>query len=122
MGGTRTVAGFALAALLPAGLQLVLAACDHSVATAVLVQLAGAVAIALVGGLWPAVLVRCGAAVLVNSFPTPPVGNLAIDDPQDVLALGVFVGVSVAVAGVVDRIGAPLAGRGPGPGRSRHPG
>ncbi|WP_255482364.1 histidine kinase dimerization/phospho-acceptor domain-containing protein [Pseudarthrobacter sp. NBSH8] len=39
----------------------------------------------------------------MNYFSTPPLGDLAISDPQDFLSLGVFVGVSVAVAGVVDR-------------------
>ncbi|WP_235423692.1 ATP-binding protein [Pseudarthrobacter chlorophenolicus] len=102
LGRGRTMAGFALAAILPAGLQLFLAVVDHSVATAVLVQLAGAVAVALVGGLWPAVAGALWSSLLVNYFSTPPVGDLAIHDPQDVLALGVFVGVSVAVAGVVD--------------------
>lgn len=102
LGRGRTLAGFALAAILPAGLQLLLAVLDHSVATAVLVQLAGAVAVALVGGLWPAVAGALWSSLLVNYFSTPPVGDLAIHDPQDVLALGVFVGVSVAVAGVVD--------------------
>ncbi|WP_244266535.1 DUF4118 domain-containing protein [Pseudarthrobacter chlorophenolicus] len=102
LGRGRTLAGFALAAILPAALQLLLAVVEHSVATAVLVQLAGAVAVALVGGLWPAVAGALWSSLLVNYFSTPPVGDLAIHDPQDVLALGVFVGVSVAVAGVVD--------------------
>ncbi len=39
----------------------------------------------------------------MNYFSTPPVGDLAVSDPQDFLSLGIFVGVSVAVAGVVDR-------------------
>ena len=42
-------------------------------------------------------------SLLVNYFSTPPVGDLAIHDPQDLFSLAVFVGVSVAVAGVVDR-------------------
>jgi two-component system sensor histidine kinase KdpD len=103
LGRTRVRSGFALAAALPALLQLLLAAFDHSVATAVLVQLAGAVAVALLGGLWPAVVGALWSSVLVNYFSTPPLGDLAISDPQDFLSIGVFVGVSVAVAGVVDR-------------------
>jgi two-component system sensor histidine kinase KdpD len=39
----------------------------------------------------------------VNYFSTAPVGTLTISDPQNVLALLVFVGVSTAVALVVDR-------------------
>ncbi len=103
LGRTRVGLGFALAATLPVVLQLLLAAFDHSVATAVLLQLAGAVAVSLVGGLWPAVVGALWSSVLVNYFSTPPLGDLAISDPQDFLSLGVFAGVSVAVAGVVDR-------------------
>ncbi|HCB57582.1 MAG TPA: histidine kinase, partial [Arthrobacter bacterium] len=71
-------------------------------ATAALVQLAGAVAVSLVGGLWPAVVGALWSGVLVNYFSTPPLGDMAISDPQDLLSLAVFAGVSVAVAGVVD--------------------
>jgi two-component system sensor histidine kinase KdpD len=103
LGRARVAVGFVLAAAVPIVMQLALAVIEHSVATAVLVQLAGAVAVALVGGLWPAVAGAFWSSLLVNYFSTPPVGELAIGDPQDLLSLGVFVGVSVAVAGVVDR-------------------
>ncbi|WP_082579406.1 DUF4118 domain-containing protein [Arthrobacter sp. Soil736] len=103
LGRVRVGVGFALAAAVPVLMQLLLAAFDHSVATAVLLQLAGAVAVALVGGLWPAVAGALWSSLLVNYYSTPPLGDLAIHDPQDLLSLGVFVGVSVAVAGVVDQ-------------------
>ncbi|WP_395403640.1 DUF4118 domain-containing protein [Arthrobacter sp. UC242_113] len=103
LGRVRVAVGFVLAAAVPILMQLALAVIEHSVATAVLVQLAGAVAVALVGGLWPAVAGALWSSLLVNYFSTPPLGDLAIGDPQDLLSLGVFVGVSVAVAGVVDR-------------------
>lgn len=103
LGRARVGLGFALAGVLPVLLQLLLASFDHSVATAVLIQLAGAVAVALVGGLWPAVVGALWSSLLVNFFSTPPLGDLAIHDPQDLLSLLIFVGVSVAVAGVVDR-------------------
>ena len=67
-----------------------------------LVQLSGSVAVALVGGLWPAVLAALWSSLLVNYFSTPPTGNLTIRDPQNFLALFVFLGVSAAVAVVVD--------------------
>ena len=57
---------------------------------------------ALVGGLWPAIFAALWSSLLVNYFSTPPVGNLTISDSQNVLALLVFVGVSAAVATVVD--------------------
>jgi two-component system sensor histidine kinase KdpD len=103
LGRARVGVGFGLAAALPVLLQVLLAAFDHSVATAVLIQLAGAVGVALLGGLWPAVVGALWSSVLVNYFSTPPLGDLAIHDPQDLLSLLIFVGVSVAVAGVVDR-------------------
>ena len=75
---------------------------EQNVATAMLVQLSGSVAVALVGGLWPAVLAALWSSLLVNYFSTPPTGNLTISDPQNFLALFVFLGVSAAVAVVVD--------------------
>lgn len=103
LGRIRVSVGFALAVILPVLLQLLLAASPaHNVATAVLVQLTGSVAVALVGGLWPAILASVWSSLLVNYYSTPPVGTLTISDPQNVLALLVFVGVSAAVAVVVD--------------------
>ena len=96
--------GLLLAVLLPALLQLLLVFLNpqQNVATAMLVQLSGSVAVALVGGLWPAVLAALWSSLLVNYFSTPPTGNLTISDPQNFLALFVFLGVSAAVAVVVD--------------------
>lgn len=103
LGRVRVTTGFVLAVLLPALLQLLLALNpDQNLATSVLVQLTGSVAVALVGGLWPAMLAALWSCLLVNYFSTPPVGNLTISDSQNVLALVVFVGVSAAVATVVD--------------------
>lgn len=103
LGRIRVTTGFAMAVLLPALLQLLLAVTpDKNLATAVLVQLTGSVAVALVGGLWPAILAALWSSLLVNYFSTPPVGTLHISDSQNVLALLVFVGVSAAVASVVD--------------------
>ena len=103
LGRIRVTAGFILAGLLPVLLQLLLSLNpDPNVATAALVQLAGSVVVALVGGLWPAILAALWSSLLVNYFSTPPVGTLTISDPQNFLALLVFVGVSAAVAVVVD--------------------
>lgn len=103
LGRFRVAVGFGLAVVVPALLQLFLEINpDKNLATSMLVQLTGSVAVALVGGLWPAVLAALWSSLLVNYFSTPPVGNLAISDAQNVLALLVFVGVSAAVAVVVD--------------------
>ncbi|WP_284982634.1 ATP-binding protein [Arthrobacter sp. efr-133-TYG-118] len=103
LGRTRVIVGFAMAVVVPVLLQLLLAASpSHSIATAVLLQLTGSVAVALVGGLWPALLGALWSSLLVNFFSIPPVGTLTISDPENILALLVFVGVSAAVAAVVD--------------------
>lgn len=104
LGRVRVTVGFVLAVALPAILQLLLLFLnpERNVATVMLVQLSGSIAVALVGGLWPAILAALWSSLLVNYFSTPPVGNLTISDPQNLLALLVFVGVSAAVAVVVD--------------------
>lgn len=103
LGRLRVTVGFGLAIVVPALLQLLLEVNpDKNLATSMLVQLTGSVAVALVGGLWPAILAALWSSLLVNYFSTPPVGNLTISDAQNVLALLVFVGVSAAVAVVVD--------------------
>ncbi|GAB3571599.1 sensor histidine kinase KdpD [Arthrobacter alkaliphilus] len=103
LGRARVIVGFAMAVVVPVLLQLLLAASpSHSIATAVLLQLTGSVAVALVGGLWPALLGALWSSLLVNFFSIPPVGTLTISDPDNILALLVFVGVSAAVAAVVD--------------------
>ncbi|WP_427170171.1 DUF4118 domain-containing protein [Arthrobacter sp. 92] len=103
LGRARVAVGFVLAVLLPILLQVLLALNpEPNVASAVLIQLTGAVTVALIGGFWPAILAALWSSLLVNYFYTAPVGTLTIQDPQNVLALLVFVGVSAAVAIVVD--------------------
>jgi two-component system sensor histidine kinase KdpD len=104
LGRVRVTVGFGLAVLLPMVLQLLLSLMnpERNVAAAMLVQLTGSVAVALIGGLWPAILAALWSSLLVNYFSTPPLGTLTINDPQNLLALLVFVGVSAAVAVVVD--------------------
>lgn len=104
LGRIRVTVGFGLAVLLPMVLQLLLSLLnpEQNVAAAMLVQLTGSVAVALIGGLWPAILAALWSSLLVNYFSTPPLGTFTINDPQNFLALLVFVGVSAAVAVVVD--------------------
>jgi two-component system sensor histidine kinase KdpD len=88
---------------LPPLLQLVLDVLPHQqLSTDMLVQLTGIVAVALVGGLWPAVAAAFLAGLIVNYFSVRPVGSLSVLDPENVLALLIFVLVAVAVS-VVDR-------------------
>ena len=72
----------------------------------ILLFLAAVVAVALIGGLWPALLAAVGGFLLLNYFFTPPVHTLAIGTGANLTALAVFVIVALAVSWVVD-----LAGR-----------
>jgi two-component system, OmpR family, sensor histidine kinase KdpD len=59
------------------------------------------VAIAIVGGFWPAVAGAIGASLLINWYFTPPLHTLTIDQPRNLLALLLFVTVAVTVSSVV---------------------
>lgn len=65
------------------------------------VFLLATVAVAAVGGLLPAVIAAVLSSLLLNWFFIPPVGTLTIADPQNLLALLVFVLVGVGVAAMV---------------------
>ena len=100
----RRLAGFALALL---GLPLLtyvlwLVDEDLSITSELLLFLAATVAVALVGGLWPALLAAVGGSVLINYYFTPPVHTFTIAERENVLALIVFVVIAVAVSAVVD--------------------
>ncbi|SEG95243.1 two-component system, OmpR family, sensor histidine kinase KdpD [Nonomuraea solani] len=60
------------------------------------------VAVALVGGMWPAITTAVGGSLLLNWYFTPPVGEFTINDPENLFALGVFVLVAAAVSTIVD--------------------
>ena len=64
---------------------------------------------ALVGGLLPAVVAAVLSGLLLNYLFVEPVGTLTISDPENALAIVVFLLVGVAVASVVDRAGPPTA-------------
>ncbi|MFD1505997.1 DUF4118 domain-containing protein [Georgenia yuyongxinii] len=104
----RVVAGWLLAVVGPAALTVLLRLLHAAVGLPieVLLFLALTVAVAIVGGLAPAVGSALLGFVLLNYFFTPPTGQLLIADSENVLALVVFLAVAVAVASVVD-----LAGR-----------
>ncbi|EMY35305.1 sensor protein [Arthrobacter crystallopoietes BAB-32] len=102
LGRGRLVAGFALAVLLPAALQLLLRLWHHGhFATDMLVQLTGTIAVALVGGLWPALVAAVLSSLMVNFFAVQPVGSMDISDPENLLALLIFLAVAAAVSLVV---------------------
>ncbi|MFG1902913.1 sensor histidine kinase [Micromonospora carbonacea] len=99
----RRLLGFALAALGMPALTLGLRTLpDLTLTNDILLFLAGVVGVALVGGLWPALVAALGGSLLLNWFFTPPYRTLTIAEADNLLALGVFVGVAVAVSWVVD--------------------
>ncbi|WP_020520830.1 sensor histidine kinase [Catelliglobosispora koreensis] len=99
----RRAAGFALAA---AGLPLLtlglLAAGELNLTSDVLLFLLAVVIVALVGGLWPAVLAALGGFLLLNYYFTPPVREWTIAETENLLSLLVFLGVGISVSVVVD--------------------
>jgi two-component system, OmpR family, sensor histidine kinase KdpD len=104
LGWRREISAFVLALGLPPLLQFLLDLLPHDqLSTDMLVHLTGIVGVALLGGLWPAVLAAVVAGLIVNYFSLRPFGSLSVIDPENVLALLIFVVVAVAVSLVVDR-------------------
>ncbi|GHH73392.1 DUF4118 domain-containing protein [Promicromonospora soli] len=101
----RRVAGWLTAVLIPVALTLVLLLFgrdEQNLPSHLMFYLAGVVAVALVGGLWPALVTSVVSFAVLNWFFTEPTGLLIIDQPGDVIALVVFVLVAGSVASVVD--------------------
>jgi len=101
----RRTAGWGSALLLPATLTAVLVVVgrdDVALATDAMLLLAGVVGVALIGGLWPAVVAAVLSNVCLNWFFAAPVGRFTIAEGENVLALALFVVVAVSVASVVD--------------------
>lgn len=100
----RQLSGWVGALLLPALLTVFLQAqSDHSnLPSAVLLYLALSVLVALVGGLWPALVAASTSFLMLNWFFTPPTGKFTIAESSNVAALLIFVAVAVGVAVVVD--------------------
>jgi two-component system, OmpR family, sensor histidine kinase KdpD len=103
LGRNRRVLAFVLALCLAPALQLALTQLPHrQLSTDMLVHLSGIIAVAMVGGLFPAVLAALLSGLIVNYFTVRPVGTLHVLDPENVLALVIFILVAVAVSLVVD--------------------
>jgi two-component system, OmpR family, sensor histidine kinase KdpD len=101
IGRRRLLAAFLLVCGLPLLTWCLAAGGLHRLATDLLVYLVAVVAIAVVGGFWPAVLAAISASLLVNWYFTPPVHTLTIGDGQSLLALLLFLTVAVTVSSVV---------------------
>ena len=101
----RLVPGWVLAVGGPPALTGVLQAVgSRPSATALdtMLYLSLTVAVALVGGRWPALVAAVLAAFLLNYFFIPPRHTLNVASGTDLLTLAVFVVTGIAVAAVVD--------------------
>ncbi len=101
--GRRQVAALALLAI---GLPLITVALtalrpDLHLADDLLIYLVAVVVIAVVGGFWPAVLAAVTASLLLNWYFTEPLHTFTIAEPENLLALLLFVTVAVTVSSVV---------------------
>lgn len=105
LGQRRRLAGYAFGILAPLITSLVLwwTAEAHSLATEAMVLMVVVVITALVGGLVPAVIAAVGSGLLLNYLFTPPLYTWTIADPENALAILLFIVVGIAVASVVDR-------------------
>lgn len=100
----RQISGLILAlALLPL-VTLLLDALSAELALdgQVLVYLVAVVTIALVGGIVVAVASAIAAALLINYFFVDPLHTLTVGDPDQVVALVVFVVVAALVSGAIE--------------------
>jgi two-component system, OmpR family, sensor histidine kinase KdpD len=103
VGARRALLGVLLAVVgLPVLTALLILARPHlSLTDDLLIYLVAVVALAVIGGFWPAVLAAASASLLLNWYFTPPLHTFTIDKPDNLLALLLFVTVAVAVSSVV---------------------
>ncbi|MFJ5113174.1 ATP-binding protein [Streptomyces sp. NPDC088551] len=104
LGRSRTIWGWLAGIGGPVLLTLLLTHVDPQLGLAndMLLFLTLTVAAALLGGLPPALASAAFGSLLLNWYFTPPVHRLTIADPENILALIIFVAVAVSVASVVD--------------------
>jgi two-component system sensor histidine kinase KdpD len=99
---SRRLAGYTLtAAGLPALTAALATLRGHlSLSTDITLFLAAVVAVALAGGLAPALLAAIAGSLLLNYYFTPPIHQWTISAPENVLALAVFaiIGTAVSIA------------------------
>jgi two-component system sensor histidine kinase KdpD len=88
-----------LAVVLPPAVEVgVTVAGYRNFAIIMLLHLAVAVAVAAIGGFWPAVVAAVLGTTLLNYFSADPVGSLSIADPSTLFTLLVFLAVACSVA------------------------
>jgi two-component system sensor histidine kinase KdpD len=100
----RQLAGWILAVALAPLVTLALASSRSNInlTSDVLGFLVAVIVVALVGGFLPAVIEAVAGSLLLNYYFTPPIHRFTISEPNNALALAVFVAVGLAVSWVVD--------------------
>jgi two-component system sensor histidine kinase KdpD len=76
---------------------------DLTLASIMLIFLFVVVIVSLLGGFWPALAAAVAASLLLNYYFIPPIHQFTISDPQNLLALVVFVAIAALVSRVVDQ-------------------
>ncbi len=102
---SRRIAGWIMAVVLPlalTGVFVMLGNGEEMLIVNILSYMAAEVAVALVGGWWPAIFTAVAGSLVLNWFFIHPVGGLTISAPQNLVALIIFVLVAAGVARVVD--------------------
>jgi two-component system sensor histidine kinase KdpD len=101
----RRFSGYGLAAIGLPVLTLLLSQLRSqlSLPSDILLYLGWVVVVALVGGLWPALIAVAVGTLLLNYYFTPPIHEFTIAEHENVLALVVYLAVAVAVSITVDR-------------------
>ncbi|MFJ7587477.1 ATP-binding protein [Streptomyces sp. NPDC097617] len=104
LGRSRSIWGWVTGIAGPALLTVLLSQVvpDLGLANDMLLFLTFTVAAALLGGLLPALASAAFGSLLLNYYFTPPLHELTISDPKNIVAIAIFVGVAVSVASVVD--------------------
>ncbi|MEU9397928.1 sensor histidine kinase KdpD [Streptomyces sp. NPDC048324] len=104
LGRARVMWGWLVGVLGPVLLTWLLTSAIPQVGLAndMLLFLTLTVAAALAGGLLPALASAVVGSLLLNWYFTPPVHTFTIADPQNIVAIAIFVGVAISVASVVD--------------------
>jgi len=105
LGWRRRVAGLAVTLLGIPALTALLSTfrSEESLTSDVLAFQLLVVVVALVGGIWPALLAAVASGVLLDYFFVSPLHTVSITDPLHLLALVIYVVVAVLVSIVVDQ-------------------
>jgi K+-sensing histidine kinase KdpD len=100
LGWARSLGGLvlAVAGLVVATAALVGVRDDFGLASVVLIYLVIVVAVAVVGGVWPAVAAAVASDLLVNFFFVPPVHTFTVESRDNLVTVMVYVAVAITVS------------------------